>query len=191
MITVSRFALLGPQEAAPPDLLPIRLHPGIGWGFGWHPSTQAMLRAMESYGLSGKAVADVGTGVGTLAIAAHLLGASPVYATEIKSDRAEIAKRNCELNAAPVEVSAVKGLPFDVEVVVANLGSSVDTLDALMHATKGFIVTVDKVDVLMVKSSTEAVGFSTGDVETFSNIGPKPEPIPDNYISHIIVGRKN
>ena len=82
MITVGGFAILAPDEVAPADALSIRILPGIGWGVGWHPSTQAVLRAMEAYNLGGLTVADVGTGVGSLAIAAHLLGAASVLAVE-------------------------------------------------------------------------------------------------------------
>ena len=189
MLRVGSFTILGDHETGAQGLA-IRLYPGTGWGFGWHPSTQAVLRAMESYGLSGHSVADVGTGVGILAIAAHLLGADQVVAVEVQPSRAESARRNFKLNSSPIEVFATKGLDFDVEIVVANLGATASTLDALKHATQGFIVTVDEIDVPLVHESAEAAGFVVDDVETFSNVGPKPEPIPSNFISHVLVGKR-
>ncbi len=188
MITVGGFAILAPDEVAPADALPIRILPGLGWGVGWHPSTQAMLRAMEDYGLGGRTVVDVGTGVGTLAIAAHLLGASEVSATEMLPERAEKARRNFKLNEAPIRVQAIVGLDYDVEIVIANLGTTADTLGVLKHATGGFVVHVDEADVELVLQSAEAAGFDVEDVETVSNIGPKASPAP-NFMSRVLVGK--
>lgn len=190
MITVGRFAILGPDEAAPVDALLIRIFPGIGWGAGWHPSTQAILRAMESYGLSGLSVADVGTGVGTLAIAAHLLGAASVLAAEVQPERAKKALANFALNNATIEILVADVLDRDVEVIIANLGATAPTLDAMRHATWGFIVTVDDIDDEFAHETAEKAGFTVEHVERLSNVGPKPEPVPLNYISHVLVGRR-
>ena len=94
------------------------------------------------------------------------------------------------MNGAPVEVLVASGLDRDVEVVVANLGATADTLNALKHATKGFIVTIDDIDNGFAYETMEKAGFTVEHVERLSNVGPKPEPISLNYISHILVGRR-
>jgi len=185
-----RFVIAGEGEETPADRLAIRLRPGAAWGFGWHPSTQAVLRAMETFAFDGQTVADVGSGTGILAIAAKLLGAGDVAAIEIKAERAELIAHNARLNNTRIRAVQRMGLDFDVDVVVANLGQTAPTLDALKHALRGFIITVDEIDVALVRASAEAAGFSVQDAETLSNVGPKPEPIPSNYISHLLVGSK-
>jgi ribosomal protein L11 methyltransferase len=71
------------QAPAPPGRIRLVMNPGQICGTGWHPATQLCLRAMERHIAPGSSLLDLGTGSGILAVAAALLGASPVYACDI------------------------------------------------------------------------------------------------------------
>jgi ribosomal protein L11 methyltransferase len=71
------------QEPAPPGRIRLVMNPGQACGTGWHPATQLCLQAMERHVAPGSSLLDLGTGSGILAVAAALLGASPVYACDI------------------------------------------------------------------------------------------------------------
>lgn len=189
----STIVVINPDhEDAPAGKIVIPLLPDTNaWGYGWHPSTQSVLRGMETaLDLTGKTVADVGSASGLLAITAHLLGAAKVYAVEMQEPRAVVCRRNCALTSADIEVLEQRGLDRDVDIVVANLGDTASTVDALKHATQGFLVTIDERDGLFFKQTMEAAGFTIEQVDRFSNVGPKPEPIPANYISRLYHGSR-
>lgn len=104
MLFIGRmFAVIGAwdETPCPDDRLPIYLHPGRAHGHGWHESTKRMLRQMEAIDFHGKTVLDIGTGCGTLAIAAHRLGATVVHATEKEPRALAEAEANFETNGLP------------------------------------------------------------------------------------------
>ena len=105
----------------PPGLLVIRLAPidhRFVYGFGWNPSTQGMLQAMERVGMQDKVVLDVGTGTGILAIAAAKMGAKKVYAVDREKDALSYAQEVAKLNGVEIEF----GYPDHADVLLANLG---------------------------------------------------------------------
>ena len=107
----------------PPGLLVIRLAPidhRFVYGFGWNPSTQGMLRAMERVGMQNKVVLDVGTGTGILAIAAAKMGAKKVYAVDHDKDALSYAQEAAALNSVEIEF----GYPDHTDVLLANLGDA-------------------------------------------------------------------
>ena len=61
---------------ADPDLVVVRLDPGLAFGSGTHPTTALCLEWLDGLALSGKRVVDYGCGSGILAIAALKLGAT-------------------------------------------------------------------------------------------------------------------
>ena len=75
-----------PSFARPsPQLEQIRTPPEL--------AADLLLEARQRGDLSGRPVVDLGSGTGTLAIGAALLGARPVYAVEIDPSAADLAER--------------------------------------------------------------------------------------------------
>lgn len=103
----------------------VRIEPGMGFGTGTHPTTQALLRWIETS--PARSVLDVGTGSGVLAIAALLTGADRAVGIDIDPDAVANATENRALNEVTRGLSLVCGTldaldstqRFDL--VVANL----------------------------------------------------------------------
>ncbi len=126
-----------PAATAPtPDALTIVIEPGMGFGSGHHATTRLCLQALQRVNPRGRAVVDIGTGSGVLAIASALLGASSVLAVEVDPDALDSARTNAGLNGHPVGLIfrqadfRVERLP-GADIVLANLtggmlASSVD-----------------------------------------------------------------
>lgn len=87
-----------PGGCEPPDpaAVNLMLDPGLAFGTGTHPTTALCLEWLDGADPSGATVIDYGCGSGILAIAAALLGAARVRATDI-DPQALIA---CDQNAA-------------------------------------------------------------------------------------------
>jgi ribosomal protein L11 methyltransferase len=103
-------------------------NPGLACGTGEHPCTQLALTALETAGLLGKTVADIGTGSGVLAIAALRLGAS--LALGIDADEAALgaARENFALNDLPPLLAAGSAdclRDGAAAVTVANISATV------------------------------------------------------------------
>lgn len=99
--------------------------PSRAFGSGSHPSTLACLGAVDRYAAPGVAVLDVGCGTGVLAVAAAVLGASPVVAVDIDPVAVAATVTNAARNE--VDVTAVVGSTTDAEgrfdLVLANVGA--------------------------------------------------------------------
>lgn len=68
--------------AAPPGRRRIVMPPGMAFGSGSHESTRLILGGLREREVRGRAVLDVGTGSGVLALAAEALGARCVLAVD-------------------------------------------------------------------------------------------------------------
>ncbi len=86
---------LEPPEA---DAVNIKLDPGLAFGTGNHASTFLCLQWLGTVDLKDKIVIDYGCGSGILGVAALLLGAKKVYATDIDPQAVLATKQNAELN---------------------------------------------------------------------------------------------
>lgn len=114
--------------AAPDDVV-VRLDPGHAFGSGTHPTTRLVLSLLERFLEPGASVLDVGTGSGVLAVAAALLGASTVIATDLDPAAVRAARANAVANGVSERV-VVTDLPLGsidavVDLVLANIGASV------------------------------------------------------------------
>jgi ribosomal protein L11 methyltransferase len=92
-----------------PGEVVIRLEPGMAFGTGLHPSTRLCLEALECHLAPGRAVLDVGTGSGVLAIAAAKLGAPSVLALDTDPVAIVVARENVERNAVEGQVTLQRG----------------------------------------------------------------------------------
>jgi len=90
--------------------LPVILDPGLTFGTGAHPSTQMVLRAMETHVMPGSHCLDLGSGSGILSIAALRLGAQSTIGVDIDPKAEDIARENAAYNhfSAP-EFTALTG----------------------------------------------------------------------------------
>jgi len=101
----------------------IVLDPGQAFGTGDHPTTQMMVRLLEAANPQGCRVLDIGCGTGILAIAAKLLGAGEVVATDIDAESVRATQENAQRNGVEIAVQQgdlLDGLlerePFDLAI---------------------------------------------------------------------------
>ena len=89
-----------PEWLEPPesDAVNIKLDPGLAFGTGNHASTFLCLQWLGKTDLKDKVVIDYGCGSGILGVAALLLGAKKVYATDIDPQAVLATRQNAELN---------------------------------------------------------------------------------------------
>ena len=89
---------------------PIILDPGLTFGTGAHASTQMVMEFMENCVRPGFRCLDLGSGSGTLSIAALRLGAASAVGVDIDPKAEDIARENAAYNgfAAP-EFAALTG----------------------------------------------------------------------------------
>lgn len=151
----------------------ITIDPRMAFGTGHHATTTLMMRALLNAGVGGKAVIDMGTGSGILAILAAMLGAAPVTGIEIDPFAEANARDNVALNlTAPGAVtvtggdaSALVSVPYKADLFLANINRNVITADIAAYAAairdggmlvvSGFYVA----DRPVVAAAAEAAGF--------------------------------
>jgi methylase of polypeptide subunit release factors len=118
-------------------------HPGI------FISSECFARYIDGLDLTGKCVADVGTGSGVLALAAARAGAKIVIATDINAKAAQAARENARANGLSGDVialccdllSAIAPQPF-FDIILSSppkhAGEPRDLADAGWHAGAGY-----------------------------------------------------
>jgi ribosomal protein L11 methyltransferase len=111
-----------------PGEMVIEVDPGTAFGTGRHATTKLCAQALEEELDPGDTVLDVGTGSGTLAIAAALLGAGTVDAVDIDPVAIRVARETAERNGVGDKVhvalgSAGSDQPFQgpYDLVIANI----------------------------------------------------------------------
>ena len=113
------------REPPNPDAVNLSLDPGLAFGSGTHATTFLCLQWLDAQVLAGKTVIDFGCGSGILAIAALLLGAKQVVATDndpqaLLATR-ENARRN-DLSEAQLSVCLPQDLNIGAaDIVLANI----------------------------------------------------------------------
>lgn len=125
-IQFGRRLWICPSWQAPPDPdgVNIMLDPGLAFGTGTHPTTALCLEWLDQHPVQGKNVLDFGCGSGVLAIAAGLLGAENVWATDIDAQALLATRSNSENNKLKnkIEVVEVDQLPqLQYDILLANI----------------------------------------------------------------------
>ena len=122
---------LCPSWLTPPDpnAVTIMLDPGLAFGTGTHPTTAMCLAELAARTPAGGEVVDFGCGSGILAVAALLLGANNVLATDTDPQALTATWANAERNNLPagrLRVCHPGELSGDerADLVVANILAS-------------------------------------------------------------------
>lgn len=118
-------------ESPNPQAVNLKLDPGLAFGTGNHASTFLCLQWLGKTNLKDKIVIDYGCGSGILGVAALLLGAKKVYATDIDPQAVLATRQNAELNG--VAQNLYVGLPEEFEQEFS--GQKADILVANILAT--------------------------------------------------------
>lgn len=117
-----------PTDAPGPVIV---IQPSRGFGTGHHASTRLCLLGLQRLDVTDRAVLDLGTGSGVLAIAAVRLGASTVTAVDCDPDALDSARDNLALNGVSDRVRLVRADLADLRpasswpIVLANLTAGV------------------------------------------------------------------
>ena len=98
-----------------PGEVVITLDPGMSFGTGRHPTTQACLQLLDEVtgGDLSRPVLDMGCGSGILSIAARKLGFTHVRGFDYDADAVAVARENAALNGVEI--------PYEVRDLAANL----------------------------------------------------------------------
>ncbi|MDR1084579.1 MAG: 50S ribosomal protein L11 methyltransferase [Deltaproteobacteria bacterium] len=121
--------IITPKGSCPP----LKIDPGLAFGFGGHPTTKACLGFLVRLLAPGitqahipKTALDLGTGTGVLALAAASLGVPEVLGVDHSHMAAKCAANNVLLNNMSQRVRIERGLAQDYsqapgELVLANM----------------------------------------------------------------------
>jgi ribosomal protein L11 methyltransferase len=122
---IGRLRIVPAHAGAEPGAL--RLIDSAAFGTGLHPTTAMCLEAIEEalQPSTPRALLDVGTGSGVLALAALLMGVPRALGLDIDAEALRAAAHNARLNALDRRLRLVRGGPDAVAgtwpLVVANL----------------------------------------------------------------------
>jgi ribosomal protein L11 methyltransferase len=111
--------------------LVLELEPGRAFGTGLHATTSLVAGFLDARAdeLLGRAVLDVGTGSGILALAALLYGAARATAIDIDADCVPVVRENAERNGLAARIDARAARIEDIEGtypwVLANIEARV------------------------------------------------------------------
>jgi ribosomal protein L11 methyltransferase len=115
------------SDADPGDAIVLSLDPGMAFGTGLHPTTQACLRALSRIDVAGKRVADVGTGSAILAIACAKRGAREVVAVDTDEVAVKEARENVARNGVAIDLRVGSAADLDgaFDMILANIIAAV------------------------------------------------------------------
>jgi len=106
--------------------LVLHLDPGLAFGTGSHPTTGMCLTWLAEHNLNDAIVVDYGCGSGILAIAAGILGAQSVIATDNDPQAMTATKDNANRNGVQDKINCLEPGQLDqidgpADIVVANI----------------------------------------------------------------------
>ena len=123
----------------------IVIDPQMSFGSGHHQTTTMMVEALleNRKEIKGKALLDMGTGTGILAIVAAKLGAAPVHAVDIDPTCVRSAQANARRNRVPHKIRIVRGdalvlLRGQYDYILANINRNIllADMDSYVRALK-------------------------------------------------------
>lgn len=135
----------------------IVIDPKMAFGTGHHATTSQIIAQLLEMDLTGKAVVDMGTGTGILAILAAMRGAAPVVAIEIDPAAEVNARENMALNhQAQInlrlgDATMLEGCRADV--FIANINRNI-----ILNDLEAYAATLNR-DAIMILS-----GFYESDI---------------------------
>src|SRR5207302_7729009 len=117
------------SDADSGDAVVLSLDPGMAFGTGLHPTTQACLHALSRIDVAGARIADVGTGSAILAIACAKRGAREVVGVDIDEVAIREARENVARNgvALTLAVGSAADLDGAFELILAHIVAAVLT----------------------------------------------------------------
>ena len=164
VMIAGRVMVRSPDDPPAPEGVPELVIGGGGFGSGSHPTTQMCLALLLDVPVLGGA-ADLGCGVGTLAIAAAKLGWNPVVGVDRMPVAIEVALENVARNGVSVACSvsdlAVDPLPL-APLLLVNAPPPVHTrvVEAVDASVRHVIVSgIVAEEVGAVLAGYRAVGF--------------------------------
>jgi ribosomal protein L11 methyltransferase len=156
--------------AARPGECVIDIDPGMSFGTGQHGTTRACLGFLDLLASRNprRSMLDMGCGSGILAIAAFMLGFTPVHAFDNDPDAVAIARENAALNQADIAFATcdLAANQVQADVVAANILAPVliQAAAAIAAAVRpgGALVISGILDsqYAAVRAAFEARGFS-------------------------------
>jgi ribosomal protein L11 methyltransferase len=140
-----RPALVGPFWIGPPwqpvpaDVVPVVIDPGRAFGTGGHATTRLCIELVAE--LEPSSLLDIGCGSGVIAIAATMLGFSPVVAVDLDPAAIDATERNAAANGVVLDVRELDAgrdaLPLS-EIAVANI--SLERVESLLTRVDAAVV---------------------------------------------------
>lgn len=135
----------------------IVIDPKMAFGTGHHATTSQIIAQLLELDLTGKAVVDMGTGTGILAILAAMRGAAPVVAIEIDPAAEVNARENMMLNhQAQIDLRLGDATMLEgcrADVFIANINRNI-----ILNDLEAYAATLNR-DAIMILS-----GFYESDI---------------------------
>lgn len=107
------------SEKVPSGRVGVRIHMGLAFGTGEHPTTASCLEWLDRHIAGGMTMLDYGCGSGVLAVAALALGARFAYAVDNDDQAVAATRANAELNGALARMFV--GTPQELPVVAVDV----------------------------------------------------------------------
>lgn len=135
----------------------IVIDPKMAFGTGHHATTSQIIAQLLEMDLTGKAVVDMGTGTGILAILAAMRGAAPIVAIEIDPAAEVNARENMALNhQAQIDLRLGDATMLEgcrADVFIANINRNI-----ILNDLEAYAATLNR-DAIMILS-----GFYESDI---------------------------
>lgn len=135
----------------------IVIDPKMAFGTGHHATTSQIIAQLLEMDLTGKAVVDMGTGTGILAILAAMRGAAPVVAIEIDPAAEVNARENMALNhQAQIDLRLGDATMLEgcrADMFIANINRNI-----ILNDLEAYAATLNR-DAIMILS-----GFYESDI---------------------------